>query len=234
MTRPEVVRVPRAWGEGGAAMCDAAAMDVGLEEAATVAMPTLAEQTAALAAALPDLPVVLGGCCCAHVGAVAGLATRHGRVSVVWFDAHGDLNTPQTSPSGNAWGMPFRMILDEGHAAVGDCALLGARNLDPPEVAYVEATGLAVSKASLDTVVAGTAGTYIAFDCDVLDPAEVECFMPEPGGPSLDECLDAVATVARLGPVLGIGFTGLVPSDANPERLRRIASAALLDGAAGR
>ena len=40
-------------------------------------------------------PLVLGGCCCAHVGAIRGLAARAGRLAVVWFDAHGDLNTPE-------------------------------------------------------------------------------------------------------------------------------------------
>ena len=63
---------------------------------------------------LPERPLVLGGCCCAHVGAVRELARRHGRVGVVWLDAHGDLNTPESSPSGNAWGMPLRMLIDAG------------------------------------------------------------------------------------------------------------------------
>ena len=58
--------------------------------------------------------LTLGGCCCAHVGAVEGLATRYDRLGVVWFDAHGDLNTPETSPSGNVWGMPLRRLLDSG------------------------------------------------------------------------------------------------------------------------
>jgi arginase len=233
MTGAALLRVPRAWGEGGAAMCEAAAMDVGLPEAASVAMSSLEEQTDAVAAALPELPVVLGGCCCAHVGAAAGLARRHGRIAVIWFDAHGDLNTPGTSPSGNAWGMPFRMILDDGHAAAGDCALLGARNLDPPEADFIAATGLATSEASLGSVVAGTVGAYIAFDCDVLDPAEIDCFMPEPDGPSLDDCARIVGSVAGLAPVLGIGFTGLVSSADNPARLRRIAAAALPEPAGG-
>ena len=67
-----------------------------------------------LASELPERPLVLGGCCCSHVGAVEGLATRHDRLAVVWIDAHGDLNTPETSPSGNEWGMPLRMIVDGG------------------------------------------------------------------------------------------------------------------------
>ncbi|HXK14008.1 MAG TPA: arginase family protein, partial [Gaiellaceae bacterium] len=60
-------------------------------EAATVAEETLEAQIAATARELPQRPLVLGGCCCAHVGAVRELARRHGRVAVVWLDAHGDL-----------------------------------------------------------------------------------------------------------------------------------------------
>lgn len=224
---PGLVRVPRAWGDGGDAMCEAAGMDLGLREAATVAMSTLDEQTAAVAAALPEQPVVLGGCCCAHIGAASGLAARHGRIAVIWFDAHGDLNTPDSSPSGNVWGMPYRMILDHGYAAVSDCALFGARNLDPPEVDFIAEAGLETSEGNLAEVMAGAAGAYIAFDCDVLDPAEIDCFMPEPDGPSLDDCVAGVAAVARHGPVLGMGLTGLVASDANPSRLRRLIDAAL-------
>ena len=227
MTGPSVVRVPRAWGEGGQAMCEAAAMDIGLPEAATVAAPSLDSQTEAVAAALPELPVILGGCCCAHIGAVSGLAGRHGRVAVVWFDAHGDLNTPETSPSGNAWGMPFRMILEDGYAAAGDCALLGARNVDPPESDFIAETGLSTSAAELPSVLGDTAGAYIAFDCDVLDPGEVDCFMPEPGGPSLGDCLRTIEALAGRTAVLGIGFTGLVASSGNPARIRQILEAAL-------
>ena len=68
----------------------------------------------ATARELPARPLVLGGCCCSHVGAVRELARRHGRIGVVWIDAHGDLNTPESSPSGNAWGMPLRMLIDAG------------------------------------------------------------------------------------------------------------------------
>ena len=114
-----------------------------LPETGVVEEPSLPEQGAALAAELPDRPVVLGGCCCAHVGAVEGLAARAGgRLAVVWLDAHGDLNTPQTSPSGNAWGMPLRMVIDRGAVGPANVALVGARNLDPPEVEFIEAAGV--------------------------------------------------------------------------------------------
>jgi len=105
------VRVPRAWGSGGDTLAAAAWLELGYAEAAVVEAETLEEQTAALADTLRTLRLVLGGCCCAHVGAIRGLARRHGRLAVAWFDAHGDLNTPETSPAGNLWGMPLRMAL---------------------------------------------------------------------------------------------------------------------------
>jgi arginase len=188
-------------------MCDAAAMPLPVRDAATIAEASLADQTAALAAALPERSVVLGGCCCAHIGAVAGCAARHGRIGIVWLDAHGDLNTPQSSPSGNEWGMPFRVILDQGHAAVGDCILIGARSLDPPEQAFIAETGLADSVDDLDRLLDRVPGVYVAFDCDVLDPGQIACFMPEPGGLSLDEAVDILERVAGRVPILGMGLS---------------------------
>ena len=136
-----LVRVPRAWGSGGEAMVAAAALELPYPETAVVDEESLDEQTAKLAAALPELPLVLGGCCCAHVGAVTGLAARGRRLAVVWLDAHGDLNTPETSPSGNLWGMPLRMLLDRAIVAAADVALVGARNLDPAEIEYLAEVG---------------------------------------------------------------------------------------------
>ena len=110
---------------------------------------------------------MLGGCCCAHVGAIRGLAARHGRLAVVWLDAHGDLNTPESSPSGNAWGMPLRLALDEGSVATTDVALVGARDLDPPEAAYVAEHGI---DDDVGRALAGADAVYVALDVDVLEP----------------------------------------------------------------
>ena len=140
--RAGLVRVPRAWGEGGEAMAAAAFHELPYPEAAVIEADTLAEQTLLLASELPDRPVVLGGCCCSHVGAIEALSSGEERLAVVWIDAHGDLNTPETSPSGNAWGMPLRMVLDDGAVLAQHVALIGARNLDPPEVEFIAATGI--------------------------------------------------------------------------------------------
>jgi arginase len=225
MSSARLVRVPAAWGDGGDAMVEAAAMEVGLATAATVSEASLSAQTARLREAMPERPVVLGGCCCAHVGGAAGVADGAGRIAVIWIDAHGDLNTPETSPSGNEWGMPFRMILDDGFADVRDCALIGARSLDPPEQQFIREQNLASAVGDLD----GVAGAYVAFDFDALDATEIDCYMPEPDGLTLDEGIAIVEQVAARTPILGIGLTGLVPSEQNPARLRRVIRAAGLD-----
>src|SRR5207249_11837624 len=68
-----LVRVPRAWGKGGEAMAEAASLPLPYPEAVVVAEDSLGELTVALPSELPERPIVLGGCCCAHVGAVEGL-----------------------------------------------------------------------------------------------------------------------------------------------------------------
>src|SRR5207247_10352904 len=108
---PEVsagrVRGAQAWGAGGEWVAEAARLPLPYPEVAVVEEDTLGEQNLAVASELRERPLVLGGCCCAHIGAVEGLAARYGRLGLVWFDAHGDLNTPESSPSGDLWGMPL-------------------------------------------------------------------------------------------------------------------------------
>ena len=217
-----LVRVPRAWGAGGEAMAEAAALALPYPEALVVDRETLEEQSAALATGLPARPLVVGGCCCAHVGAIRGLAARHERLAVVWLDAHGDLNTPETSPSGNAWGMPLRMAIDEGSVRAADVALVGARDLDPPEAEFVAASGIDDDVArALD----GTDAAYIALDVDVLEPGAVPCFMPVPGGLSVADVESVVRGVAARTRIAGLGLTG-IGTGARPEDVGPFVAAA--------
>ena len=217
-----LVRVPRAWGAGGEAMAEAAALALPYPEADVVTCDTLSEQTSVLAASLPERPLVLGGCCCAHTGAIRGLAGRGGRVAVVWLDAHDDLNTPETSPSGNAWGMPLRVAIDEGAIRADDVALVGARNLDPAEVGYMRSMGI---DEDIARALRGADAVYVALDCDVLDPAEIACFMPEPHGPGVAEVELVLREVAASGVrVAGAGLTGLRP-EADVSTLARLVGA---------
>jgi arginase family enzyme len=217
-----LVRVPRAWGDGGEPMVEAAALPLDYPEVAVVEEETLAMQTLAVASDLPARPLVLGGCCCAHVGAVEGLAARHGHVGVLWLDAHGDLNTAETSPSGNEWGMPLRILLDRGTIAAAEVVLWGARSLDPPEEEFIAAAGIGDDP---DALLEGSDAVYVALDCDVLDPDELAVFMPEPGGPPLDELEQLLVQVRESGRLVGAGFTGLAPDPANVEKLGRLAAA---------
>jgi arginase len=128
-----------------------------------VAMATAVRE--AVAASLRDgaLPLLIGGECCLSIGVGAALAER-GPVATVWLDAHGDLNTPETSPSGLITGMPFAAYLGHGHPAllaVGEGAprpapehawLLGGRDLDPGEDTNLASFGL--HHLTLDEVVA--------------------------------------------------------------------------------
>jgi arginase len=207
-----LVRVPRAWGKGGEAMAEAAKLHLPYPETAVVECATLTEQTTVLAERLPARPVLAGGCCCAHVGVVRGLANRGGRLAVVWLDAHGDLNTPESSPSGNEWGMPLRMLLDDGVVSPQDVALVGARNLDPPELEYLESTGIGDS---IERALAGVDRAYIALDLDVLAPGEAEMFMPEPAGPTIADVQAIVRGVATTVTVAGMGLTGMLPVEEN-------------------
>ena len=217
-----LVRVPRAWGKGGDAMAEAAAIDLPYPETLVVDRETLEEQSTALAHGLPKRPLVLGGCCCAHVGAIRGLAARHDRVAVVWLDAHGDLNTPESSPSGNLWGMPLRMAIDEGSVRTEDVALVGVRDLDPPEQEYMEEHGI---DDDLERALEGAEAAYVALDVDVLEPGLVPVFMPAPHGLGLDDVERVLRDVTGRTRVAGLGLTGLAPGAA-PAVLARFAAAA--------
>jgi arginase len=217
-----LVRVPRAWGDGGEPMIAAASLPLDYPETGVIEEDTLQGQNLALAMELPVRPLVLGGCCCSHVGAVEALAARHDRLGVIWFDAHGDLNTPETSPSGNEWGMPLRMIIEGGAVAPQHVALVGARNLDPPEVEYIAAAGIHDEP---QAVLAEVDCVYVAIDCDVFEPNELTAFMPEPGGPSLAEVERELGRIREGGTVVGVGLSGLAPERENISKLERLTTA---------
>jgi arginase len=207
-------------------MAEAAFLELPYPEAGVVDEDTLTEQTLAIACSLPEKPLVLGGCCCAHVGAVEALATRHGRLGVVWFDAHGDLNTPESSPSGNPWGMPLRMLIDSDTVNAEDVALVGARSLDPPEEEFIVASGLRLGEERVADAIDGVDAVYVAFDCDVLEPdCGVSMFMPEPGGMTPEAAAAVLDSVARRKPVAGLGFSGVVADPANVVGLARFCTA---------
>jgi len=204
--------------------------------------------------------LVLGGDCCAHAGALAGLrrARPDRRLAIAWFDAHGDCNTPETTPSGNVWGMPFALLLGRGDAALvaaaegptvdlRHAALVGGQVLDEPESRWLSASPVAHFGAGMLRTPAGLAalagwaeavarevdGIYIAVDHDVLDAAEAAwaVTMPETGGLPADRAAEVVRLLAARMPVVGYGATAMnfrVGGDAE----RTVAAAVRLAAAA--
>jgi arginase len=182
--------------------------------------------------------LILGGDCCSHAGAMAGLrrARPERRLAIAWFDAHGDFNTPETTPSGHVWGMPFAMLCGRGEPdLVAACegpsveerhaALLGGQVLDEPESRMISASAVAHFGAGMLGTAGGLAalgawaaavghevdGLYIAIDHDVLDADEApwSVTMPEAGGVRLGTAVAAVRTLAAAIPVVGYGATAM-------------------------
>ena len=199
-------------------------------------LPRLAEHTAAGLSAADDRLLVLGGDCTSHAGALAGIRrVRPGfRLGLAWFDAHGDFNTPDTTPSGNVWGMPFAMACGRGDpdlvgsvdgptVAEADAGLFGAQVLDETESRMLAASGVAVFGAGMladgagqaavaawaRTVAARIDGWYIAFDLDALDASGGWAVaMPEPHGLELATAVATIQAIATAGaPVVGFGAT---------------------------
>jgi arginase len=207
-------------------------------------------------------PLILGGDCTAHAGAMAGLRRAHPgrRLAIAWFDAHGDFNTPETTPSGNVWGMPFAMLcgrgdpdlvtavdgpsVDEAHAA-----LLGGQVLDEAESRTIAASRIAHFGAGMLGTPAGVAALagwaavvgrevdaiYLAFDLDCLDASGGWALtMPETGGLSLPSALAAVRTLASAMPVAGFGATAVTIANGDgPKTVDAIAQLAEAAFAAG-
>jgi arginase len=191
---------------------------------------------------------VLGGDCTAHAGALAGLrrARPNDRFAIAWFDAHGDFNTPATTPSGNVWGMPFAMLCGRGDpdlvdAAAGpsvredDAALLGGQVLDEQESRSLAASPISHFGAGMLATEAGRAalggwaeivaqrvdGLYVAFDMDCLDASgSWAVTMPEPAGLSLETAVEAIRILAGSIPVSAFGPTGVLLDNGDAERTR--------------
>jgi arginase len=205
-------------------------------------LPAILTSCAQIATSVADLaradevPLILGGDHSIAMGTLAGLASVHGPGGVLWIDAHGDLNRPSTSPTGNVHGMPLA-------AALGQCgftldgfdgppwvlaervALVGVRSLDPGEKDLVRQLGLKVfTMADIDRqgvanvmtealeVVDGSTFVHLSLDLDVCDPEIAPGVgTPVKGGLSYREAHLALETVAEAGIVGSIEIVEVNP-----------------------
>jgi arginase len=189
------------------------------------------------------LPVTLGGDHSIAMGSVSAVALHHARpdqpLGLLWIDAHTDINTPETSPSGNLHGMPLAHLLGLGlpslRALAGPrpavdaqhVAVLGARSVDAGEREIVKRTGVRVYsmteidergfaaclKEAVQRVSDGTCGFHLSFDLDGVDPREAPGVgTPVQGGLTYREAHLACEAAAATGRLLGLDMVELNPT----------------------
>lgn len=190
-------------------------------------------------------PLVFGGDHSIGMGTVAGVAghfrAKQEKIGLVWFDAHGDMNVPTSSPSGNIHGMPLAHIIgnldgvDDALANiagfrnkvdVGNVALVGLRDIDREEARIIRDSGVhtwtmrdidekgmpRVTQEVLDVVSDGTAGFHLSFDVDGLDPEVVAGVgTPVPGGVSFREAHLMLEVMADTGLMTSMEIAELNP-----------------------
>ena len=189
-----------------------------------------------------SLPVVLGGDHSIAMGTLAGLSrhyhARKEKIGLIWFDAHADANTAETSPSGNIHGMPLAVALGLGAPSLVNlagfspmvdgsrAALVGIRDVDPAERPNVRASGIgaftmrdidergmrAVMDEAIKRATSGTAGIHVSFDLDGMDPDYAPGVgTPAPGGLSYREAHLAMEMLADTGKVLSAELVEVNP-----------------------
>lgn len=171
--------------------------------------------------------ITIGGDCSVSIPAIAHIADDD--VAVVWFDAHPDLHSPETSPSGALSGMALRTVIGGGAAALtpavidpSRAVLVGARLHDDAEAEHLASAAIrAVSPAEIsDTAaliaaVADTGATriYIHIDLDVLDPSEISgVSSAAPFGPTRVAVVDAIRALRERFPLAGATVAGFAPA----------------------
>jgi arginase len=176
----------------------------------------------------------LGPDCGGELAVIASLNRwMEGRLHVVWFDAHADLNTPASSPSGNFHGMVLRTLAGEGPPCLADLVplplsprqitLAGLRDADPPELEYLARHGIPVMRRFEPPDIPGP--LYIHVDYDVLDGAVYrDSVYPTPDGMTLDELTGALQWLRSHREVVGMSLTEYVPNSGDTGVVRRLLS----------
>ncbi|WP_431030465.1 arginase [Lysinibacillus sp. LZ02] len=180
-------------------------------------------------------PLILGGDHSISIGTVAAINASKQNLGVIWYDAHGDLNIPETSPSGNIHGMPLAVNLGLGHPLLTSIAssnikpqhivLIGARALDDGEKELIHQLGIKVftmheiDKLGMTDVMEQTIdylkqtdGVHLSLDLDALDP--IECpgvGTPVLGGITYRESHLAMEMLAESGLISSAEFVEVNP-----------------------
>jgi arginase len=196
-----------------------------------VLLANQAEQRAVLSSSSRAARVLtVGGDCGVELEPIRHARQRYGRtLGVAWFDAHGDLHTPASSPSGAFHGMVLRAVLGVGdpefvaEPRIGRVVLFGARDMEAAEreqlwrgaVRYLPVHAARHSVMASNAVLETDADeVYLHVDLDVLDPASFDgaCY-PSPNGLTVPELVAAIRAIAAATPVVGAGITECATDD---------------------
>jgi len=200
-----------------------------------------------------QFPLVLGGDHSMAMGTVAGLLDERADVGVLWIDAHGDINTPETTPSGNIHGMPVAAMLGQGriaarlrflerHVRPERVVLFATRTLDPGErdiirdlgirmftMSEIDQVGVRAAVAGAIERVAGPGGVHVSLDMDAVDPLEAPGVgTPWPGGLTYREAHLAMELLAATGQVTSMEVAEVNPIHDHENRTGRLAEELIL------
>ncbi|MFC7441653.1 arginase [Laceyella putida] len=183
-------------------------------------------------------PLVFGGDHSMAIGTVAGVAKHYNNMGLIWFDAHGDLNTGETSPSGNIHGMSLAVCLGVGHpdlVQIGgympkvrpeNTVIIGARELDPGERDLIAQLGIKVftmheidrlgmarvMDEAISLISHDTDGVHLSLDLDGLDPKDAPGVgTPVQGGITYRESHLAMEMLAEAGIITSAEFVEVNP-----------------------
>ncbi len=182
-----------------------------------------------------ERPISICGDCCSAIGVLAGLQRAGTNPTLIWFDAHGDFNTWETTPSGFLGGMPLAMIVGRGEQRLVEAAglrnqperqviLTDARDLDPGEREALEGSSVRrVGDVRMLLQALPLGPLYVHFDTDVVTPtdAPAQNYLAR-GGPSASELADVFAHLARTARVVAISVSSWNPDLDEDGRTQRV------------
>jgi arginase len=188
-----------------------------------------------------EIPVSIAGDCCAAIAMLAGLRRAVLNPLLIWFDAHGDFNTMETSPSGFLGGMPLAMLVGRGEQAFLEALdldpieeerviLTDGRDLDPSESELVTRSSVTHLRNPMDLMDYSFSDQplWIHFDTDILDPKDVPAQnYPAPGGIRKDDLRKVFQYLAKTGLVCGISLSSWAPDLPEAEQSRDVCLALL-------
>ncbi|MFZ5645370.1 MAG: arginase [Bacillota bacterium] len=199
---------------------------------------------------MDHFPLILGGDHSISIGTIAGVSPFYQNLGVIWFDAHADVNTPDTSPTGSIYGMPLAVNLGYGHPfflKIGDCVpkikpenvvLIGTREIDPGEIDFLNEHQIKIYSANdirqmgiqrvtteaLNYLGQKCDGIHLSFDLDALHPSAAPGVRtPSDFGVSLSDSISSIELMGRAKRISSLEFVEVNPNLDIEDRTSKVA-----------